>query len=34
MIIENVVLVLGTIIHFNLQTISSLWVIEQKDRNN
>jgi|GEM_PF-3746388 len=30
MIVENVVLVLGTIIHFNLQIISGLWVIGQK----
>lgn len=34
MIVENIVLVLGTTIHFNLQTIPSLFVIGQKDRNN
>ena len=30
MIVENIVLVLGTTIHFNLQTIPSLFVIGQK----
>jgi len=34
MIVEDIILVLGTIIHFNLQTIPNLFVIGQKDRNN